>query len=317
MQAFINLIFFGLLGIGISAYAVFDVTNKNISFATIAGANLLFLYVVFTLARKDLKDKHEDMVKDITKKYTLTIGRLRKDHDTTTLEKTIRDGTRTLIQNALDYFKIENIKNEMGPSAAIQNLQLDKYGQIIELLADFSLILPDHVENQKIVQQEIIHQIEIYRMDERSFSRFLERIMVKYKATVKKKMREREDEQIHIHMNTCPQCAEKVFPRLEICNHCGYELKKSLSNAHKKNERKWLKEGYDLYHMGNYDKAIRLFTLAIDVNPKADHAYYCRGIIFHKLNNYAQALDDLKAAAKFGNQKAKAVLNTINPISNP
>ncbi len=85
-----------------------------------------------------------------------------------------------------DYFKLENIKNEMGDSAAIQNLQLDKYGQIIELLAEFSMILPDVKENQEIVQEEINHQIIIYLIDENPFALFLQRIMDKYMIALKK-----------------------------------------------------------------------------------------------------------------------------------
>lgn len=237
------------------------------------------------------------------------IRRLKKEHDTTTLEKTIRDGTQTLIKNALDYFKIENIKNEIGTSAAIENLQLDKYGQIIELLADFSLILPDIKENQKIVEEEITHQIKIYQIDENPFAMFLERIMRKYLVTVNKKIKEKIEQEHMESMKICPQCAERILPKAKVCKHCGHKLH-SIERLSSQNpilpDR--IENGKNLYKSGLFKEAIKEFDTAI--HDKADNAvaYYNRAVVHSKLGNREQARADLKEASNLGHKKAKELL---------
>ena len=219
MNIYTSLIILGSVAVGLSAYLPFQIPNKSVSFISTIFSSIFSLLITYIITRRYMEQEHEAAIKTLKERYDRKIRRLKKEHDTTTLEKTIRDGTQTLIKNALDYFKLENIKNEIGASAAIQNLQLDKYGQIIELLADFSLILPDFQENQLIVQREIDHQISIYETDERPFAIFMERILEKYQTTVDKKIREKNEQRTIESMKTSPRCAERVLFKARICKH--------------------------------------------------------------------------------------------------
>ncbi len=196
MNIYFNLIILGVIGIVLLGFASFQVLTPIVSFAVTVFSFVVFLLITFINVKAWIEREHDRKITRLKEQYERKIYRLKHEYDTATLEKTIRDGTKTLIKNAVDYFKIENIKNEMEPSAAIQNLQLDKYGQIIELLADFSVILPDHEENREIVLQEINHQIELYEIDEKMFAEFLKIIMGKYLLTVNKKLREKQPEPV-------------------------------------------------------------------------------------------------------------------------
>ncbi len=310
MFFYLNLILVGIAGISLSAYLTYQVADPKISFLTSALSYILSLMVTFMLTKKETKRECDEVTECLKEEYKIKIRKLKREHDTTTLEKTIRDGTQTLIKNALDYFKLENIKNEMGDSAAIQNLQLDKYGQIIELLADFSLILPDRKENQEIVQQEIIHQIEIYTMDERRFSEFLQRIMEKYLVTVSKKIREKGSPHTVRAMKMCPRCAEPIMLKARVCKHCGHEFE----FVSKTGEFDWLRKGQSLYRSGNFQEAVSLFTNAIDINPRSARAYYNRGITYEKLGNQTRTFSDLTTAAQLGHKKAQEALKMLSDM---
>lgn len=307
INAYLNLIAIGLLALFLLGYVLYRVDDNKIAFITMSLAIILSMVLQNLITRKIVKEEYEAIIKNIEEEYTSKIKRLRSEHDTSTLEKTIRDGTRTLIKNAVDYFKIENIKNEMPASAAIQNLQLDKYGQIIELLADFSLILPDYKENQEIVEQELNHQIDIYQIDEKAFAVFLQRIMEKYEVTVNKKLRERIDSVSPSSMKTCPRCAEKVLPKAKVCKHCGHSFTASTEKQ-LSSDMEVLKRGQILFRQGNYQEALKILSGAIKENPKFGQAYYNRGILHEKLGNQTQALNDLTSAAQLGHKKAQKFL---------
>ncbi len=315
MRIYANLIILGLIGIALSAYISFQIFNPNVSFVSILLSYMVVLLTSFLLTKKEMEDYYTNLIRKMKTKYHLKIRKIKREHDTATLERTIRNGTQTLIKNAVDYFKIDNIKNEMGSTAAIQNLQLDKYGQIIELLADFSLILPDHEENRKIVQQEIHHQIEIYRFDEMAFAHFLERIMEKYRVTFNKKLREKEALNGVRRAKICPQCAEKIAFEARECGHCGFNLRRTIfgkkSMISDPQVAESIRKGCTSYRQGEFEEAIKIFTQAIENNPKAGHAYYNRGIAYMKLDNEIQALDDLKTAAEMGHPKANKVLHVL------
>jgi tetratricopeptide (TPR) repeat protein len=198
----------------------------------------------------------------------------------------------------------------MGDSAAISNLQLDKYGQIIELLADFSLILPDVKENREIVQQELNHQISIYRIDEKPFAIFLQRIMEKYVVTVNKKIREKVSQNTLGLMKNCPRCAERVLLKANACKHCGYEFKAlSRTPAHSTIALDRVEKGKELYRTGNYQEAVNVLTSAIELKPDYAIAYYNRAIVYYKLGDRKQAENDLKEASYLGHKKAKELLS--------
>ncbi|MCP4110469.1 MAG: hypothetical protein GY749_33935 [Desulfobacteraceae bacterium] len=316
IRSYTHLIITGVIAFSLIVYLLFQISDINMSV-------MIFLYVIslvitYIITKKELEVRHDGIVHSLKKNYNIRIRKLKREHDTATLEKTIRDGTKTLIKNAVEYFKIENIRNEMPLSAAIQNLQLDKYGQIIELLADFSLILPDYQENQEIVQEEINHQIEIYLIDEEAFAEFLQRITEKYIVTVHKKIRERQDLDVRKSLKPCPQCAEKILPNSQVCRHCGHQLKASVTDiseakksSSEEDEPDWVKKGYESYRSGNFKEAIRIFTVAIDLNPEDSQAYYNRGILHMKIDKQTQAADDLKSAASMGHKKARKVLNSL------
>jgi tetratricopeptide (TPR) repeat protein len=313
MQFYANLVILALVGVLLSAYLSFQVYNPAVSFVSTVLSYVVVLLATYLLTKKDLEHKYGDLLKRIKRKYTQKIHNLKRDHDTSTLERTIRNGTQTLIKNAIDYFKIDNIKNEMGSTAAIQNLQLDKYGQIIELLADFSLILPDYEENRRIVQQEIHHQIDIYEIDEKPFAQFLMRILEKYRVTFNKKLREREEQNGFGRMKTCPKCAEKVWPKAKVCRHCGHRFNEPLlllAGASNGN-RDLMKRARLLFSEGKHGEAVDIYTKAIDADPQARQAYYNRGIIFLKLDNEIQGIEDLKAAACMGHKKASRLLEVL------
>jgi len=281
---------------------------------------IISLIITFIVTKREVEEKYDEKMISLKKKFGSKIRNLKREHDILTLEKTIRNGTRTLIKNAVEYFKIENIKNEMKNSAAIQNLQLDKYGQIVELLADFSLILPDYNENRQIVQKEINHQIEIYHMDEEPFAVFLQRIADKYNITVNKKIREKENENNPKETATCPRCAEKIPLNERVCKQCGYEFnvipfvqRGNVTSGEElyKTGEDWVKKGYEQYREGKYEEAIRTFTIATFLNPDDGIAYYNRGIVYKRVKKESQALDDIKTAASLGHQKSQVILNSI------
>jgi len=306
MNIYLGLIIVGSVSVGLSAYLPFQIPNKYAAFVFTVLYTVVSLGTTFFITKRWMEKAYDEKIEDLKHWYENRIMGLKKEYDTTTLEKTIRDGTRTLIKNAVDYFKIENIKNEMGNSAAIQNLQLDKYGQIIELLADFSLILPDTTENQEIVQEEINHQIRIYQMDEKNFSQFLQRIMEKYQITVNKKIREKKETVISArNMKICPKCAEKILIKAMVCKYCGHEFK----IVPKTTETEWIKKGQSLYRLGQFQDALSFFTNALDSNPKSAQAYYSRAVTYEKLGNHSRALNDLTTAAQLGHKKAQELIN--------
>lgn len=310
MNIYTSLIILGSVAVGLSAYLPFQIPNKSVSFISTIFSSIFSLLVTYIITKRYMEQEHEAAIKTLKDKYERKIRRLKKEHDTTTLEKTIRDGTQTLIKNALDYFKLENIKNEIGASAAIQNLQLDKYGQIIELLADFSLILPDFQENQLIVQREIDHQISIYEVDEKPFAIFMERILEKYQTTVDKKIREKIEQRSIESMKSCPRCAERVLFKARICKHCGYEFKTlPKTPTHSTVAMDRVEKGKSLYNAGRYEEALEVFNSALELKPNYALAYYNRAIVYNKLGDNKKAEEDLKEACYLGNKKAQELLN--------
>jgi len=306
MNIYLGLIIVGSVSVGLSAYLPFQIPNKYAAFVFTVLYTVVSLGTTFFITKRWMEKAYDEKIEGLKHWYENRIMGLKKEYDTTTLEKTIRDGTQTLIKNALDYFKLENIKNEMGESAAIQNLQLDKYGQIIELLADFALILPDIKQSQDIVQEEINHQISIYQIDEKPFAQFMQRIMGKYLVTVNKKIKEKVTQNVLGQMKTCPRCAERVLAKANICKHCKYEFKTAQkSSVQNTLALDRLEKGKVLCRTGEYSEAINLFTSAIEMRPKYAMAYYNRASAYFKTGNTEMGEKDLKDAADLGHKKAQ------------
>ena len=309
MSAYTTLLVIGVMAVCLTGYLPLQITSKALSVVTSMFISTVALTATFIITKNWLDKEHEAKTAAMLKKYDRKIKRLKKEQDTSTLEKTIRDGTKTLIKNALDYFKIENIKNEMGATAAIQNLQLDKYGQIIELLAEFSLILPDYQENRQIVQEEIDHQIAIYEIDEIPFALFMQRILEKYSVTVDKKIREKEDMNKLISMKTCPRCAERVLLKAKICKHCAYEFKTvSKTPVHNTVALDRVEKGRALFNSGKYNEALDVLNGAIDLKPNHAKAYYNRAMVYNKIGRIKDAENDLKEASYLGDKRAQELL---------
>lgn len=309
MHIYIGLIALGVVAVGLLSCLPFLMASAFISFISLIFASIFSVLITYMVTRKWMEEQYERKNRKQKEENDRRVRRLKKEHDTTTLEKTIRDGTNTLIKNALDYFKIENIKNEIGTSAAIENLQLDKYGQIIELLADFSLILPDINENQKIVEEEITHQIKIYRIDENPFALFLERIMKKYLVTVDKKIREKQEQEAIEVMKICPECAEKVLPKAKVCKHCGHKFNIPGIPVKRAGLPDRIESGKKLMSAGRYDDAIKEFDIAIQLDADNAMAFYNRAILYSKIGNQIKALEDLEEASSLGHKKAKEYLS--------
>jgi len=313
IHTYMKLMIAGLIAVGVPAYLSVQITDteqQHLTFIVTTISTLLCLTATFLIAKNYLNEKYEDEIKAITEKHEGIIKDMKREHDTATLEKTIRDGTQTLIKNALDYFKIENIKNELGATAALNNLQLDKYGQIIELLVEFSLILPDRMENQKIVQREIDHQIKIYHVDERPFAIFLHRLMEKYLMSLTKKVKEKV-EHAAAETKICPRCAETVSDDSVICKHCNYDFKTAPKTpAHGTIAVDRFEEGRKLYNMGNYQEARDMFSKAIELKEDYAGAYYNRAITCYRLGNMEEYEDDLKEASYLGHRRADEILNS-------
>ncbi|RLC09283.1 MAG: hypothetical protein DRI57_22410 [Deltaproteobacteria bacterium] len=309
MNIYVSLIIVGSVAVALSAYLPLQAPDKYASLVLIILSTVLSLLLTYIITKRWMEKKFDDKIHVLKEKYEKKIHGLKKEHDTATLEKTIRDGTQTLIKNALDYFKLENIKNEMGDSAAIQNLQLDKYGQIIELLADFSLILPDITENRAIVQKEIVHQISVYQIDEKPFSMFLQRIMDKYIVTVNKKIREKISENTMGFMKTCPRCAERVMLKANVCKHCRHDFNTlPIGPPKAASPTDYVEKGKKLYDAGNYQEAIDAFSNAIKLKSDYAIAYYNRGIVHYRLDDNEQAEKNLREADALGYKKAEKLL---------
>lgn len=74
-----------------------------------------------------------------------------------------------------------------------------------------------------------------------------------------------------------------------------------------------LKKGQNYFRTGQYDQAVMQFSCVIKSGGNRKVALYNRGVALFKLNKKEAALKDFKQAAKLGHEKAKAVLNRVNP----
>lgn len=331
MHIYVNLIILGTAGIALLIFSSIQAFNPLISLPLAVFSYGVFLTIAFFNTRTWLDKEHNRKIRFLKEKYEKKIRRIKNEYDTAMLEKTIREGTKTLIKNAVDYFKIENIKQEMPPSAAIQNLQLDKYGQIIELLADFSLILPDYEENKQIVLQEINHQIDIYQIDEKPFADFLRTILGKYQMTVKKKLREKIQQDEAGYIKSCPSCARKIPAEARMCRHCGHNFiarpqihkmpvqrkkepspppvtKKPKSPQEPEEE---IRKGFETFRAGKVQEAINHLTKVIELHPGAAGGYFSRGMIYRKINNNERAVADFETASRLGHERARQMLDIL------
>ena len=67
----------------------------------------------------------------------------------------------------------------------------------------------------------------------------------------------------------------------------------------------WFEKGYKLYESGNNSDAVKAYSKAIELEPRAATAYYNRGLAYHKLSNTEQAIKDLNKAIELNPQYAE------------
>jgi len=71
-----------------------------------------------------------------------------------------------------------------------------------------------------------------------------------------------------------------------------------------------MKLGRALYSNKNYEAAIDMYTDIISLNSNHGLAYYNRGVVHYKLNNYLKAGNNFISAAKLGHKKAQRILKS-------
>ena len=86
-----------------------------------------------------------------------------------------------------------------------------------------------------------------------------------------------------------------------------------------------MKQCRTLFGQKEYKRAIEIYTEIISSCPQHGLAFYNRGVVNYKLQNYSRAGYDFISAARLGNQKARRILesegveyeefNELNPIS--
>lgn len=82
---------------------------------------------------------------------------------------------------------------------------------------------------------------------------------------------------------------------------------------HRINAEDLIKKGQNYFRTGQYDQAVMQFSQVIKSGGNRKVALYNRGVALFKQNKKEAALKDFKYAAKLGHEKAKAILNRINP----
>ena len=73
--------------------------------------------------------------------------------------------------------------------------------------------------------------------------------------------------------------------------------------------KEWLGKGKALYLSGSYQDAINAFTNALNLSPGYT-AYFNRGVVYNKLGNKKQAMNNIKAAARLGHKKSQKILES-------
>jgi tetratricopeptide (TPR) repeat protein len=73
--------------------------------------------------------------------------------------------------------------------------------------------------------------------------------------------------------------------------------------------KEWLEKGKALYLSGSHQDAINAFTNALNLSPGYT-AYFNRGVVYNKLGNKKQAVNNIKAAARLGHKKSQKMLES-------
>ena len=52
--------------------------------------------------------------------------------------------------------------------------------------------------------------------------------------------------------------------------------------------------------MGEVEKALAAYTVALELNPELAQVYFCRGLVYHSTGEYDKALADLERYLELG-----------------
>lgn len=85
------------------------------------------------------------------------------------------------------------------------------------------------------------------------------------------------------------------------------------AGAKNKSVEDLLKEGQKYFKTGRYEEAVAQFSAVIKSGQKQKLALFNRGVALFKLNKKDAARRDFEYAAKLGHEKAKVILNKIEP----
>lgn len=95
-----------------------------------------------------------------------------------------------------------------------------------------------------------------------------------------------------------------------FCNVCGKPSQDHATNAIGGDVKTLLKKGLALSNSGQYSEALKAYDSAIQADPKQVLPYYSRAVVYNKIGDSSQALEDLKSAAKLGHVKSQELLKS-------
>ncbi len=132
----------------------------------------------------------------------------------------------------------------------------------------------------------------------------------------------------------CPSCDALQDATKNECTNCGYDFSNMLESetltieSREDKERyeapskhdyqprseprlsatDWFEKGRSLFRSSDYEQALNSFSSAIEIDPNNAMAHYCRAIVYNKLGNKKQAMNDLITAARQGHNKSREFL---------
>ncbi|MBL4655298.1 MAG: tetratricopeptide repeat protein [Bacteroidia bacterium] len=82
-----------------------------------------------------------------------------------------------------------------------------------------------------------------------------------------------------------------------------------LANCENPKYRIYYNEGVVEYNSGNYDKAIKLYSKSIEINPEFAPAYNNRGLAYYKNSEIVNAIKDFDMGISIDSSMAELFLN--------
>ena len=108
---------------------------------------------------------------------------------------------------------------------------------------------------------------------------------------------------------------ETIFPDFQgfaANNGAGNPLSSTDSDSTSQNAEQLFYQGLEADQQGDYDKAIKCYSEAIELNPKLTEAYYNRGNVYNEKGVYDQAIADYSKAIELDPKLTVAYVNRGN-----